>query len=53
MLDCRADNLAWRIDPEWLARHRYLETLAMMPQIVRKRPSRGNQHIVFLIGKKL
>jgi hypothetical protein len=53
LLNCAATNVAWRIDPAWLARQRRLETLAIMPQIVRKRPSRGNQHIIYLIGKRL
>jgi hypothetical protein len=42
MLNCRADNLAWRVDPEWLERQNHIQTLRTMPRVnLKKPPSRG------------
>jgi hypothetical protein len=38
MWNCAADNLAWRVDPEWLTKHK---TLPLM------RPSNLKRRILF------
>jgi hypothetical protein len=40
-LNCAASNVAWRIDLEWQARQRYLDTLRTMPLVITKNPPRS------------